>query len=344
MSDTLLVSRFIDAGSALFASVHGALFENLVQPLLFALGLMHLAEPAFDAVEWFLIGLLEVVLLVAVLGSLERRWPAEPLVDRSAMRTDSLYTLLHRLGAVPLLAFALFTPLIDAIETQLRLMGLSRPNLDQLWPGVTDIGWVSFLIYLVILDLFDYAMHRGQHAWRWWWALHAVHHSQRQMTFWSDNRNHLLDDLIRDAVLAGAALAIGVAPAQFVALIVASRVLQSLQHANLRWRWGGLAERMLVSPSFHRRHHAIGYGHEGPAKGCNFAVLFPVWDLIFRTADWRPGFVPTGIADQLDGQDYGRGFWSQQRLGLQRLLRALPGGRNGSSGASSRASRMASKP
>jgi sterol desaturase/sphingolipid hydroxylase (fatty acid hydroxylase superfamily) len=288
MPDLSLFDRLLDAASASFASLQGAIFEHLVQPVLFALGLMHFAEPAFDAVEWFQIGLIEVVLLVLVVGSLERRWPAEPLVDRRAVRTDALYTLLHRLGAVPLLAFALFTPVVDAIEGQLRLVGLSRPNLDQLWPG--------------------------------------VHHSQRQMTFLTDNRNHLLDDLLRDAVLAAAALAIGVAPAQFVALVVASRALQSLQHANLRWRWGGFLERLLVSPSFHRRHHAIGFGHEGPAGGCNFAVLFPVWDLIFRTADWRPGFVPTGIADQLDGRDYGQGFWRQQWLGLRRLARALPPG------------------
>jgi sterol desaturase/sphingolipid hydroxylase (fatty acid hydroxylase superfamily) len=326
MPDLSLFDRLLDAASASFASLQGAIFEHLVQPVLFALGLMHFAEPAFDAVEWFQIGLIEVVLLVLVVGSLERRWPAEPLVDRRAVRTDALYTLLHRLGAVPLLAFALFTPVVDAIEGQLRLVGLSRPNLDQLWPGVTDVAWASFLIYLVILDLLDYGMHRAQHAWRWWWALHALHHSQRQMTFLTDNRNHLLDDLLRDAVLAAAALAIGVAPAQFVALVVASRALQSLQHANLRWRWGGFLERLLVSPSFHRRHHAIGFGHEGPAGGCNFAVLFPVWDLIFRTADWRPGFVPTGIADQLDGRDYGQGFWRQQWLGLRRLARALPPG------------------
>lgn len=342
MSDASPLSHLVDAGSAVFAAVHGALFENLVQPLLYALGQMQLAEPAFDAVEWFLIGLLEVVLLAVVLGALERRWPAEPVVDRPAVRTDVLYTLLHRLGAVPLLAFALLTPLIDGVETHLRLIGLSRPNLDQLWPGVTDIAWVSFLIYLLIFDLLDYAMHRGQHAWRWWWALHALHHSQRQMTLWTDNRNHLLDDLLRDAMLAGAALAIGVAPAQFIALVVASRALQSLQHANLRWRWGGLAERLLVSPSFHRRHHAIGYGHEGAARGCNFAVLFPIWDLIFRTADWRSGFVPTGIADQLDGQDYGRGFWAQQWLGLRRLRAALRGG--DSAAANSRTGQVVTKP
>ena len=105
-------------------------------------------------------------------------------------------------------------------------------------------------------------------------------------------------------------------------MTVASRVLQSLQHGNLRWRWGGIAERLLVSPSFHRLHHAIGYGHEGRARGCNFAVLFPVWDIVFRTADFRAGFLPTGIRDQLQGRDYGRGFWAQQWRALRRLARA----------------------
>ncbi len=314
------MTAIIDQAVAGFAAVHGWVYEQLVQPLLFALGWMRFSEPAFDALEWLLIGVLEVLLLAAVFVPLERRFPVEPLADPRAVRTDRLYTLLHRLGAVPLAAFALMTPGFDWLEGELRLLGVSRPNLDQWWPGVTDVPWVGFLIYLVVLDGVDYWMHRGQHAWRWWWALHSLHHSQRQMTFWSDDRNHLADDLLRDALLAGAALAIGVAPEQFIFLIVASRVLQSLQHANLRWRWGGWAERLLVSPSFHRRHHAIGVGHEGPAGGCNFAVLFPVWDLIFRTADWRPGFVPTGIRDQLDGRDYGRGFWSQQWLALGRLL------------------------
>jgi sterol desaturase/sphingolipid hydroxylase (fatty acid hydroxylase superfamily) len=161
-------------------------------------------------------------------------------------------------------------------------------------------------------------MHRGQHRIGWWWSLHAVHHSQRQMTFWSDQRNHLLDDLIRDVAMALVAVAFGAEPGQFVALLIASRVLQSVQHANLRWRWPGPLEAVLVSPSFHRLHHAIGYGHEGAARGVNFAVLFPVWDVLFGTADWRPGFVPTGIRDQLEGRDYGRGFWSQQGRAIGR--------------------------
>lgn len=300
------------------AALQRALFEGVVQPVLFAFGWMRHAEDLFDFTEWVVLGAIEVLVLAVVLGALERRWPAEPVTDRAAIRTDVLYTLLHRLGGFALVVFALLTPLLDALEGQLRLLGFSRINVDQLWPGVTDLPLVSFAIYLVLFDFVDYWLHRGQHRFEWWWSLHAVHHSQRQMTQWSDQRNHLLDDLIRDVAMAMVAVAFGAEPGQFVALIVASRVLQSLQHANLRWRWPGPLEGVLVSPSFHRLHHAIGYGHEGRARGVNFAVLFPVWDVLFGTVDWRPGFVPTGIRDQLDGRDYGRGFWSQQARAIGR--------------------------
>ena len=295
------------------------LFEGLLQPLLFALGLMSFAETVFDMSEWLVLGALEVAVLALVLGALERWRPLEAVVDRHAVRVDILYTLLQRLGLVAFGTFALVTPLIDWIEAEVRFAGLSRPNLDQLIPGVTDTPLVSFVIYLIVLDFADYWIHRAQHRRAWWLQLHAVHHSQRQMTFWSDSRNHLLDDLLRDALLAALAVLIGVAPAQFVALTVLFRVLQSLQHANLRLRYGGLLERLLVSPSFHRLHHAIGHGHEGPARGVNFGVLFSWWDSLFGTADWRPGFVPTGIRDQLDGRDYGRGFWAQHWRALLRI-------------------------
>jgi sterol desaturase/sphingolipid hydroxylase (fatty acid hydroxylase superfamily) len=306
--------------SELVAWLQRGLFEGVVQPVLFAFGWMRYGEELFDFTEWVVLGAIEIVVLAVVLGALERRWPAEPVVDRAAVRTDVLYTLLHRLGGFALVVFALLTPLLDGLEGELRLLGFSRINVDQLWPGITDLPLVSFAIYLVLFDFVDYWLHRWQHRYEWWWSLHAVHHSQRQMTFWSDQRNHLLDDLIRDVAMALVAVAFGAEPGQFVALLIASRVLQSVQHANLRWRWPGPLEAVLVSPSFHRLHHAIGYGHEGAARGVNFAVLFPVWDVLFGTADWRPGFVPTGIRDQLDGRDYGRGFWSQQSKAIGRWL------------------------
>jgi len=144
------------------------------------------------------------------------------------------------------------------------------------------------------------------------------------MTMWSDNRNHLLDDLLRDVIVVAVAQLIGVAPGQFVAIVAFTQLSESFQHANLRLSFGRWGERLWISPRFHRVHHAIGIGHESPGKvlgGHNFGVLLPWWDMLFGTANFEQRYDPTGVRDQVEqGRDYGRGFWAQQWLGFKRLV------------------------
>jgi sterol desaturase/sphingolipid hydroxylase (fatty acid hydroxylase superfamily) len=324
----------------MWAALQNSIHEHIVQPILFYFELMSYSEMAFDAIEWFVVGAVEVVLLALILGFAQKHFGYSakltsgltPEEKKSTQRTDIAYTLLHRLGLFPLLAFALLTPPIDWAEGKLRLLGWPAMNIDQLAPGITDQALVSFLIYLVVLDFIDYWLHRGQHGIQWLWELHAVHHSQRHMTYWSDQRNHLLEDLIRDAVLAAIALLIGVAPEQFIGLVVVSRVLQSIAHAN--WDLAAMApslgiwqrlisfgQYVMVGPRFHRVHHGIGIGHEGRTKGVNFGVLFSFWDIVFQSADFRSAVQPTGIRDQLGGVNYGNGFFNQQYLALKRIVR-----------------------
>lgn len=309
-----------------FASVQSWLFMTVVEPVLFRFDGAGIMEQAYDGTEFFLLGLLQIGVLYAILRPLESWVPAERWDDRRAVGVDVLYTFLHRLGLFSLALFFVLDPWIDEVAGRLRLDGISNFNLDDVWPGVTSIPIVAFCLYLVVLDFVNYWVHRAQHGFRWWWALHSLHHSQRQMSMWTDDRNHLLDDLIRDAIFALIAVVIGVRPGQFVLLLIAARSLETLQHANLRLSFGRWGERLLVSPRFHRRHHAIGDGHEGVYRGCNFAVLFPVWDVVFRSANFEPGYPATGIRDQLPGgdgvgRDYGRGFWAQQWLGIRRMVR-----------------------
>jgi sterol desaturase/sphingolipid hydroxylase (fatty acid hydroxylase superfamily) len=325
MDQLLLV--FIDA----FHRVQETVYELAVQPVAFALGMGNLLEDGYAATGWVLVGLLQLVVMLVAFRALERWRPVDPVTDRAAIRVDVLYTLIHRLGLYRLGLFFAIDPVWDALFGTLSYHGVSSWQLDQalapLWPGLTDTAWFAFLAYLVVLDFIDYWLHRAQHSVGWWWGLHALHHSQRQMTMWSDNRNHLLDDLIRDSILVVAARLIGVAPGQFVAIVACTQLLESLSHANVRLWFGPVFERVLVSPRFHRLHHSIGAGHESNGRGTlgghNFAVLFPVWDVLFRTGDFSLRYDPTGIRDQLPeegGRDYGRGFWAQQWLGLRRMV------------------------
>ena len=315
----------MDALIDIFSAVQQWLYETLVQPLAFWMGLGNRLEDAYDATGWLLVGLLQLLVLLAVIGPLQRWRPVEAISDRVAVRTDVLYTLIHRLGLFRLVLFFTLTPWLDELFGLLRVAGLGTFHLDDLWPGVTDQALVSLLLYLLVFDFVDYWIHRGQHQFEWWWKLHSLHHSQRQMTMWSDNRNHLLDDLIRDVIVVVVAQLIGIAPGQFVAIVAFTQLSESFQHANVRLWFGRWGERLWISPRFHRLHHSIGLGHESKGKGTlggnNFGILLPWWDMLFGTANFEQRYDPTGVRDQVEqGRDYGRGFWDQQWLGVKRLL------------------------
>jgi sterol desaturase/sphingolipid hydroxylase (fatty acid hydroxylase superfamily) len=306
---------FIEHG---FEALVGWAYTTLVDPTLFTLGLMGWAELAFDATAFFVGGLLQVAATALVCIPLERIAPAQAIGDPRGVRTDALFTLANKLGLLPLFAFAALWCLFKPLEAWLRLHGFAPWSLEDVWPSLAQLPWLSLLFYIVILDFAGYWLHRAQHRVNWWWQLHALHHSQRDMTFWTDDRNHLLDELLSAFWMAAVALAVGVPPQQFPLLLFATKLMESLGHANVRWNFGPL-KYVLVSPQFHRVHHGIIVGHEGATQGVNFGVVFTVWDKLFATADFRNTYPATGVRDQLHGQHYGDGFWQTQWLGFVRL-------------------------
>ena len=309
----------------LLTPLQAFLFEHGVEPLFQWLGLQAYVENAYDAVYLVLLGLIEVILLIAIFRPLEAWRPVEEWDSRRAVGLDVLYTLLHRLGFIPLVLFFLLWPITYSLDRTLRLHGFMPLSLEDIWPELYNHIWLSFIIYLLIIDFMGYWIHRFQHRLEWWWALHGLHHSQRQMSYWTDDRNHLLDDLLTAAIFSVFALVMGVPPSQLVIPMMLTRMVQSLAHSNINIRFGSLGERLLVSPYFHRLHHGIGIGSESGELSCNFAILFPIWDILFGTAKFNEPLQATGIRDQLSGRSYGEGFWVQQWLGLKRLGRALQG-------------------
>lgn len=299
------------------------LFQVVVLPLLYATGFMGWADSAYDATGVFVLGVAEIAAVYALLRPLEAWVPVERWRDRRAVRVDVLYTFLYRSGALPLLFFVILDPLLYPAHGALRAAGYLPPNLEELVPWLATQPLAAFLAYALIIDFAEYWRHRLQHRFDWWWALHAVHHSQRQLSLWADDRNHVLDGLLQALWLTVVAQLIGVPGAQFVGVVLLMRFVESLSHANVRFGFGAAGDRLLVSPHFHRIHHGIGVGHEGRAQGCNFATLFPLWDVLFGTAHFGRDYPDTGIRDQLEGADYGAGFLAQQRLALARLWRAL---------------------
>jgi sterol desaturase/sphingolipid hydroxylase (fatty acid hydroxylase superfamily) len=133
----------------------------------------------------------------------------------------------------------------------------------------------------------------------------------------------MLDDVMRAMVFAFFALLFGVPPGQFIFLVVLSQLIQSWQHANINVHLGW-ARYLIVSPLFHRYHHAVGYGHDAPGKpgvlgGCNFGVLFPWWDIAFGTAVFTDKVYPTGVRNLKVSNN----LLMQQWQGLRHSVREL---------------------
>ena len=221
-----------------------------------------------------------------------------------------------------MMAFVLFASLQARWEGWIADSGFVPPTLETVLPELRDMPFVAVAVYVVILDFGEYWRHRFQHRFAWWWALHSVHHAQRHMTFWTDDRNHVLDDVLAALWFGGLALLIGVPPGQFPIVYLVLRLAESLSHANVRLSYGAVGERLIVSPRFHRLHH----GELSAAEhGRNYGVLLPVWDWMFGTADFRRDVFPR-TGDPTGPVALASGGWlRQQVVGLRRMAAAILG-------------------
>ena len=113
----------------------GWLEGHVVVPLLYRLGWMQWEDISFGWALFAVYGAVQVVLTFAVCMPLERWRPVERWPDSKAVWVDVLYTLLSRVGVLPLFTFVLF---YQAQVNAERLAGGSRA-------GAADAGRVVSL-------------------------------------------------------------------------------------------------------------------------------------------------------------------------------------------------------
>jgi sterol desaturase/sphingolipid hydroxylase (fatty acid hydroxylase superfamily) len=295
----------------------GWLQEHLLLPLMYQLGWMEWEDLSYGWALFAVYGAVQVAVTFAVCLPLERWRPLEKWPDAKAVWVDVLYTIVSRVGVLPLVTFVLFYQVQVWVNGTLADHGLVPITLERLFPPLLGNPVPTFLLYAVILDCADYWRHRLSHRFGWWWALHSLHHAQKQMTFWSDDRNHLLDDLISALWFGAVALLIGIPPMQFPLLVLVLRFLESLSHANARLSFGAIGERLLISPRFHRAHHGVQAAGQ---RSCNYGAILPWWDMLFGTADFSREAVETGDPGAPPAMVSG-GYFAQQWAGLRRMMR-----------------------
>jgi sterol desaturase/sphingolipid hydroxylase (fatty acid hydroxylase superfamily) len=257
------------------------------------------AEPAlalrlFAALQRFLAGLYHdtaVWILVAMLMAglaLEKLVPAR----RQPMANAALnvpYALLALLVVAALLPYKLFVAeSVGGLAGERKLFDLAFETHGRL-----PLALAAMLVTALVLDFFFYWFHRLQHANAVLWQAHLLHHSDTALNVTTTDRNHVLDQLLTPFFIVAPMVLFFDLPAADIVLVgILPALWSNVVHMNVRVGFGK-AWWLVTSPQYHRIHHSILPEH----RDRNFAVWFPVWDILFGTA-WRPRageYPPTGV-------------------------------------------------
>ena len=305
-----------------WSSLVGWVSFHLVAPVL---QYLHLQQDPSEVAEASIITLLQLSIIAFIFRPLEDVAPVEQWDNRKATRIDRLYTVLMLLGVFPLFSYAFIAPISNWLIGGDVVSGTSESalNLRHLVPWFDSHPLVLFGVYYVLYDLTYYWIHRMQHLIPWWWALHSMHHSQRQMGCWTNDRTNYLDGAFESIVLAVVSISTGTDLSDFAWLNLISELFQDFSHANVRFGFGPILERVLVDPKFHRLHHMQVDPERPNLHNCNFGQLFPIWDMIFGTALYGEPPHPTGVGDPIIDADNGRNLFAMQYYSLRRFWGAI---------------------
>ena len=153
--------------------------------------------------------------------------------------------------------------------------------------------WLRFVVGLLLLDFLYWFQHWLNHKVPWFWYFHEVHHSQRELNFFSDFRYHIFEYFVGQTILVLPFLVLQLDESMIVGFLLFKKWYTRFCHANIRTNLGPLRH-LLVTPQSHRVHHSCEARHFDK----NFGSIFTFWDQIFGTQhSIYSDYPPTGIAD-----------------------------------------------
>ena len=173
---------------------------------------------------------------------------------------DVGYLFAHALVVVPMIIL-IGTGFSDSLARVAPWMVLPRND------GIPH--WFYIVIAVVAIDAVDWLAHLANHQVSSLWRLHAVHHSQEELSILSTFRTHPLVH-VSFVISAIPVLALASNAATPAAVLTAYACLGALPHANVRWSYGPLGK-VFVSPAYHRlasrTDRAAGHQHGHRSHG-----------------------------------------------------------------------------
>lgn len=149
-------------------------------------------------------------------------------------------------------------------------------------------GFLVYVIAFVALDFAGYWVHRISHQYNLFWNNHIIHHSSEEFNLACALRQSISSIVKIFAVFLLPAALLGV-PGKVIAIVAPIQLFAQFWYHTRHINKMGWLEKVLVTPSHHRVHHAINPLYLDK----NFSQIFIVWDKWFGTfQEELPDVVP----------------------------------------------------
>jgi len=136
----------------------------------------------------------------------------------------------------------------------------------------------TYIIGFVVIDFAGYWVHRIDHKINIFWNNHIVHHSSEEFNLACALRQSISVFIRLFTFLLIPAALLGV-PAEVIAVITPIQLFAQFWYHTRHIKKMGFLEKIIVTPSHHRVHHAINPEYIDK----NLSQIFIIWDKLFGT-------------------------------------------------------------
>lgn len=140
-----------------------------------------------------------------------------------------------------------------------------------------SVPWLYWILLFIFLDFMYYWLHRLEHEVRLFWAVHVTHHSSEKFNLTVGFRSSVFQPLYRFLFFLPLAL-VGFKALDIIFVFSASQIWGILVHTHWNIKLGWL-EKIFVTPSHHRVHHASNPLYLDK----NLGMFLIIWDKWFGT-------------------------------------------------------------
>ncbi|MDI9311461.1 MAG: sterol desaturase family protein [Limnohabitans sp.] len=185
-----------------------------------------------------------------------------------------------------------YAPIIDSVSS--ISSGMSNATRDVLGLSISIITYeimvnkiavfhieesaLAYIIAFIAIDFQGYWTHRWAHQINIFWNKHAIHHSSEEFNLSCALRQSVSDFFKLFTFLLLPAALLGV-PVKVIAITLPIQFfLQFWYHTRYIGKLG-ILEKIIVTPSHHRVHHAINPEYMDK----NHSQIFIIWDKLFGT-------------------------------------------------------------